>query len=78
MKPNNISDAQIEVWEWKEKTTAELEKLDLKSAIESSINKSIEIMKKLGLKSTVTDSYKIETHQLAVSDKLTDCNSEKN
>jgi hypothetical protein len=50
MKPNNISNAQVEVWEWKEKAAAEVDNLDLQKALDISVMNSIRIMEKLGLK----------------------------
>ncbi|MBU4486825.1 MAG: hypothetical protein KKD38_07850 [Candidatus Delongbacteria bacterium] len=76
MKTNNISKAQIEVWEWKEKAASEVENMDLKKALDVSISNSIKIMKKLGLKSTKQKDHKAGNLQLAVSDKHSEYNSD--
>ena len=74
MKTNNISKAQIEVWEWKEKAAAEVENIDLKKALDASIIKSVKIMEKLGLKPTNKAYPKTDNISLAVSDKISEYN----
>ena len=74
MKTNNISKAQIEVWEWKEKAAAEVENIDLKRALDASIIKSVKIMEKLGLKPTDNSYPKTDNISLAVSDKISEYN----
>jgi hypothetical protein len=74
MKTDNISNAQIEVWEWKEKAAAEVENIDLKKALDISIMNSIDIMNKLGLKPAEHRYNEINNLHLAVSDKKSEYN----
>ncbi len=74
MKPNNISKAQIEVWEWKEKAAAEVENLDLKKALDISVMNSIRIMEKLGLKALEYKYAEAKNLHLAVSENTSEYN----
>lgn len=74
MKTNNISKAQIEVWEWKEKAAAEVENLDLKKALDISVMNSIRIMEKLGLKVLEHKYTEAKNLHLAVSDNIKEYN----
>lgn len=76
MKTNNISKAQIEVWEWKEKAAAEVENLDLKKALDISVMNSIRIMENLGLKNLEHKYTEAKNLHLAVSENVKEYNSD--
>jgi hypothetical protein len=74
MKPSNISKAQIEVWEWKEKAAAEVDNLDLQKALDISVMNSIRIMEKLGLKPSEHKYTELKNLHLSVSDNIKEYN----
>ena len=76
MKPNNISNAQVEVWEWKEKAAAEVDNLDLQKALDISVMNSIRIMEKLGLKPSEHKYTEAKNLHLAVSENIKEYNSD--
>jgi hypothetical protein len=74
LKTDNISKAQIEVWEWKEKAAADVENIDLKEALDISLMNSVKIMEKLGLKPTKHIYSTAENLHMAVSDNSEEYN----
>lgn len=76
MKTDNISEAQKEVWEWKEKAAAEVMNIDLKKALDISIMNSVKVMEKLGLKPTKNVYTVSENLHMAVSDNVSEYNSD--